>query len=63
MNLKRLVNDIELYGSFLEYIDTLIEEDHKRLEYALDADELRRLQGSIRTLRKLSKLKEALNGR
>lgn len=62
MNLKPLVNDTNLYKSFLEYLDKDLEEFRKYLELCDDYGQMRELQGSIKYIRKLKTLKERVNG-
>lgn len=61
MNLKPLVNNLELYRSFLEYINTQIDSVHKHLEVEKDERVIYQLQGKIAILRKLLSLKERIN--
>lgn len=61
MNLKPLVNNTELYLSFQEYLDTLINQGHKNMENLQELEQLYRAQGSIQMLRYLKTLKERVN--
>jgi hypothetical protein len=61
MNLKPLVNDKTLYKDFLEEIENRLSLVHTQLEQNLDTQELLRLQGEARALRKFLKLREAVN--
>lgn len=62
MSLKKLVNDKELYDTFLKHVDDLIYLQHKQMERAEEPAVLYRAQGSINTLRKLKLLREQVNG-
>ena len=62
MNLKPFVNNKDLYGDFLEYLDDLIELKRKALEQATDPVIIYQTQGAIAALRKLKTLKEQVNG-
>lgn len=63
MSLKLLVNTKKYYSPLLQELDDRISQRHIDLEQAVDADEMRRIQGAIRELRKLKKLRETVNGR
>jgi hypothetical protein len=62
MLLKRLVNDKELWDSFLEEIESRIEKERSSMENISDTVELYRHQGSIKALRRLKYLREHING-
>ena len=62
MSLKQLVNNKKIYDSFLEELETQIQMYQRSLEQA-DHDVLvYRLQGNIASLRRLTKLREQVNG-
>ena len=61
MNLKKLVNDKNLWDNFLEYIDYTIDQQHKAMEQAEDNNLLYRSQGAIAALRRLKYLREEMN--
>ena len=61
MNLKKLVNDKNLWDNFLEYIDYTIDQQHKAMEQAEDNIMLYRSQGAIAALRRLKYLREEMN--
>ena len=61
-NLKQLVNNKELYESFLKHVDDLINLQHKQMEQATEPVIFYRAQGAITTLRKLKLLREQVNG-
>jgi hypothetical protein len=60
-NLKPLVNNKDLWDSFLKYLDSEIELSRTGLEQAKD-DTYQGYQGEIRILRRLKKLREKVNG-
>ena len=59
--LKMFVNNPELWGSFLEEIDTRIAFTHKQLEQMDDTVAIHRLQGEVKALRSLKMLREKVN--
>ena len=60
--LKPFVNNPELYNPFLEEIDERIVFAQIALEQSREPDELFRLQGEIRALRSLLRLRDKING-
>jgi len=60
--LKPFVNNLELYNPFLEEIDERIVFAQIALEQSREPDELFRLQGEIRALRSLLRLRDKING-
>lgn len=62
MNLKKLVNDKPLWDNFVEYIDHIIDQQHRAMEQAEDSIMLYRAQGAIATLRRLKYLRDEMNG-
>jgi len=62
MNLKKLVNDKPLWDNFVEYIDHIIDQQHRAMEQAEDSIKLYRAQGAIATLRRLKYLRDEMNG-
>lgn len=62
MSLKKLVNDKELYDTFLKHVDDLIYLQHKQMEQATEPVILYRAQGAITQLRKFKLLREQVNG-
>ena len=60
--LKPLVNNPELYNTFLEEIAERIALTHVSLEQSREIDEIYRLQGEIRVLRSLMRLRDKVNG-
>jgi len=62
MNLKPLVNDNNLWNSFNEEIDRRLNYVHIQMEQTLKPDDLFRLQGEARALRRLKLLRDEVNG-
>lgn len=63
MSLKKLVNDVETYGAFLEHLDSLIAREQKNIETLTDTTLIFRTQGALLTLKKLKSLRETINGK
>ena len=61
-NLKPFVNSPELYNPFLEEIGERIIMSQIALEQSREPDEMFRLQGEIRALRSLVRLRDKGNG-
>jgi len=61
-NLKPFVNSPELYNPFLEEIGERIIMSQIALEQSREPDEMFRLQGEIRALRSLMRLRDKING-
>jgi len=62
MQIKRLVNDKELWDSFLGEVDERIVFAQKQLEQRIEPAELHRIQGEIKALRNLKQLRDKVNG-
>ena len=62
MNLKKLVNDKDLWENFIKYLDHGIEQQHRAMEQAEDNTILYRAQGAIASLRRLKYLRDEMNG-
>lgn len=60
--LKPLVNNARQWKALNEYLDAVIETQHKMLEQADDSVMIHRSQGGISALRKLKYLKDEVNG-
>ena len=60
--LKPFVNNPELYNPFLEEIGERIIMSQIALEQSREPDEMFRLQGEIRALRSLMRLRDKING-
>tara|TARA_R110000772_G_scaffold69656_1_gene153655 strand:+ start:178 stop:384 length:207 start_codon:yes stop_codon:yes gene_type:complete len=61
-NLKPFVNNPELYNTFLAEVDERIMFAQIVLEQTREPDEMFRLQGEIRSLRSIGRLREKVNG-
>lgn len=61
-SLKLLVNNKALWDSFNEHIEEQVQLAYSRLSVADDTVELHRIQGEIRALRRLTYLREKING-
>ena len=61
-NLKPFVNNTKLYNLFLEEVAERIALTHVSLEQSREIDEMYRLQGEIRVLRSLMRLRDKVNG-
>jgi hypothetical protein len=62
MSLKLLVNNKDIWEAFLEEIEERVEFAHRQLEQASTMEDMFRLQGEVRALRKLYKLRDKVNG-
>tara|TARA_R100001015_G_C4468137_1_gene52741 strand:- start:51 stop:257 length:207 start_codon:yes stop_codon:yes gene_type:complete len=60
--LKPFVNNPELYNPFLEEIGERIIMSQIAMEQSREPDEMFRLQGEIRALRSLIRLRDKVNG-
>ena len=60
--LKPFVNNTELYTPFIEEIAERIAFTHVTIEQSREIDEIYRLQGEIRALRSLLRLRDKING-
>jgi hypothetical protein len=60
--LKPFVNNPEFYKLFTEEIEERITNRQKGLEQSRETDEMFRLQGEIRSLRSLLRLRDKING-
>ena len=59
--LKHLCNDKPTWETFTEYMDYLIEQQHRKMEQTTNTQELFHSQGAIQTLRSLKYLRERVN--
>jgi len=59
--LKHLCNDKPTWESFTEYMDYLIEQQHRKMEQTTDTKEMFQSQGAIQSLRSLKYLRERVN--
>ena len=62
MSIKLLVNNKDIWESFLEEVKDRIQTVHKQLEQTSETEELYRLQGEVRALRRLEYLRDKVNG-
>ena len=62
MKLKLLVNNIEIWNSFNDELDRRLNYVHIQIEQTLKPDDLFRLQGEARALRRLKLLRDEVNG-
>jgi hypothetical protein len=62
MNLRTWVNDKEAMEEFNEFLQERIAAQHRRLEQASDLQEMYQAQGAIAALRRLTLLRETVNG-
>ncbi len=60
--LKPFVNNPDFYTPYIEEVAERIAFTHVALEQSRELDEIYRLQGEIRALRSLLKLREKING-
>ena len=59
--LNPLCNNKQTWEAFQEYLDTLIEQQHRKLEQTPDTQVMFQAQGAIKSLRSLKYLKESVN--
>jgi hypothetical protein len=59
--LKPLCNNKDTWEGFVEYMDYLIEQQHRKMEQTTNSTELFQAQGAIQTLRSLKYLRERVN--
>lgn len=62
MSLKLLVNNKEIWDSFLEEVEERIQTAYRQLEQSITLEDMCRLQGEVRALRKLKYLRDQVNG-
>jgi hypothetical protein len=62
MSLKLIVNDKNSWDALLEELEGRIQFAHKQLEQRTETEELYRLQGEVRALRSLTRLRDKVNG-
>lgn len=63
MSLKQITNNKDVWDDFLEYINARIEEKRQKLERSNSIEEIYRCQGAVTELKRLTKLREEVNGR
>lgn len=62
MSIKLLVNNKDIWEAFLEEVEDRVQTVHKQLEQANTTEEIYRLQGEARALRRLEYLRDKVNG-
>ena len=62
MNLKPLVNNNEIWNSFNDEIDRRLNYVHIQMEQTIKPEDLYRLQGEAKALRRLKLLRDEVNG-
>ena len=62
MSIKLLVHDKKIWDSFNELIDQKLKFVHSQLEQTMKSEDLYRLQGEARALRRLKLLRDEVNG-
>lgn len=62
MSLKLVVNNKDSWDALLEELEDRIQFAHKQLEQRIELEELYRLQGEVRALRSLTRLRDKVNG-
>ena len=63
MKIKKLVNDKPLWDSFIEILNEKIEVSQRKLEQETTIEGMYRAQGEIAALRRLTFLRDEINGR
>ena len=63
MSIKFLVNDKKLWDSLNEELDRRLNFIHIQMEQTLKSEDLYRLQGEARALRKIKQLRDQINDR
>lgn len=61
-NLKPLVNNKDIWESLLEELGERIQFVYRQMEHRTEVEELYRLQGEVRALRNLQRLRDKVNG-
>ena len=62
MKLKLLVNNIEIWNSFNDELDRSLNHVHIQMEQTIKQEDLFRLQGEAKALRRLKFLRDEVNG-
>ena len=63
MKLKLLVNNMEIWDSFNNELDRRLNHVHIQMEQTMKQEDLFRLQGEAKALRRLKFLRDEVNGR
>ena len=62
MSLKLVVNNKDSWDAMPEELEVRIQFAYKQLEQRTEVEELYRLQGEVRALRSLTRLRDKVNG-
>ena len=62
MIVKKLVNDKPLWDGFLDVLNKKINTAQRKLEQAVSMEDIYRAQGEIAALRRLTYLRDEING-
>jgi hypothetical protein len=62
MSLKLVVNDKNSWDALLEELHDRIQYTYRQLEQRVELEEIYRLQGEVRALRSLTRLRDKVNG-
>lgn len=62
MKLKLLVNNMEIWNSFNDELDRRLNHVHIQMEPTIKQEDLFRLQGEAKALRRLKFLRDEVNG-
>ena len=62
MKLKLLVNNMEIWNSFNDELDRRLNHVHMQMEQTIKQEDLFRLQGEAKALRRLKFLRDEVNG-
>ena len=62
MKLKLLVNNMEIWNSFNDELDRRLNYVHIQMEQTIKQEDLFRLQGEAKALRRLKFLRDEVNG-
>ena len=62
MKLKLLVNNTEIWNSFNDELDRRLNHVHIQMEQTIKQEDLFRLQGEAKALRRLKFLRDEVNG-
>ena len=62
MKLKLLVNNMEIWNSFNDELDRRLNLVHIQMEQTIKQEDLFRLQGEAKSLRRLKFLRDEVNG-
>ena len=62
MKLKLMVNNMEIWNSFNDELDRRLNHVHIQMEQTIKQEDLFRLQGEAKALRRLKFLRDEVNG-